>query len=144
MTFEHLGWLIVNILLPFFLPILGLLSFKILPLPSAIEVRFIALIKDGQWCWTAIALSVSTVFEYLNTQRLSSSTFSRDSLFLFLLGLTTFLSVGLAAGGAVFNTPYLAKPYSLKQWLSHYKTLVTSISISFLTAILACILHFVT
>ena len=142
MAFEHLGWLVINILLPFFLPLLGLLSFKILPLPAAIEVRFIALIKDGQWCWTAIALSVSTVFEYLNTQRLSSSTFSRDSLF--LLGLTTFLSVGLAAGGAVFNTPYLAKPYSLKQWLSHYKTLVTSIGISFLTAILACILHFVT
>jgi hypothetical protein len=45
MTFEHLGWLVVNILLPFFLPILGLLSFKILPLPSVIEVRFIALIK---------------------------------------------------------------------------------------------------
>ena len=83
MTFEHVGWLVINILLPFFLPILGLLSFKILPLPAAIEVRFIALIKDGQWCWTAIALSVSTVFEYLNTQRISTSTFSRDSLFLF-------------------------------------------------------------
>jgi hypothetical protein len=144
MTFEHLGWLVVNILLLFFLPILGLLSFKILPLPSAIEVRFIALIKDGQWCWTAIALSASTVFEYLNTQRISTSTFSRDILFLFLLGLTTFLSVGLAAGGAVFNTPYLAKPYSLKQWLSHYKTLITSIGISFLTGIFSSALHFST
>jgi phage-related protein len=82
MVFEHLGWLVINILLPFFLPLLGLLSFKILPLPSVIEVRFIALIKDGH--------------------------------------------------------------YSLKQWLSHYKTLVTSIGISFLTAILACILHFAT
>ncbi len=90
MTFEHAGWLVINILLPFFLPLLGLLSFKILPLPAAIEVRFIALIKDGQWCWTAIALSASTVFEYLNTHRLSPSAFSRDSLFLFLLGLTTF------------------------------------------------------
>jgi hypothetical protein len=79
MTFEHVGWLVINILLPFFLPLLGLLSFKILPLPAAIEVRFIALIKDGQWCWTAIALSASTVFEYLNTQRSSTSTFSRDS-----------------------------------------------------------------
>ena len=40
MTFEHVGWLVINILLPFFLPLLGLLSFKILPLPAAIEVRF--------------------------------------------------------------------------------------------------------
>jgi hypothetical protein len=144
MAFEHVGWLVINILLPFFLPILGLLSFKILPLPVAIEVRFIALIKDGQWCWTAIALSASTVFEYLNAQRISTSTFSRDNLFIFLLSLTTFLSVGLAAGGAVFNTPYLAKPYSPKQWLIHYKTLVTSIGISFLTAIFSSALHFST
>ncbi len=144
MTFEHLGWLIINILLPFFLPILGILPFKILPLPLGVEVRFIALIKDGQWCWTAIALSASTIFEYLNSHRVSHSAFSHDSLVIFLIGVTTFFSVGLAAGGAVFNTSYLAKPYSFTQWFIHYKNLVTSITISFLTAILSCILHFAT
>ena len=54
MTFEHLGWLVINILLPFFLPLIGILPFKILPLPLGVEVRFIALVKDGQLCWAAI------------------------------------------------------------------------------------------
>jgi|APGre2960657505_1045072.scaffolds.fasta_scaffold156392_1 hypothetical protein len=143
MTFEHVGWLVINILLPFFLPILGILPFKILPLPLGVEVRLIALAKDGQWCWAAIAMGASALFEYLNASRENFATFPHSGSLLFLLSLMMFLAVVLAAGGAVFNTKYLMAPYSLKAWVTHYKTLCGSLIVSVLTALLSSILHFV-
>ncbi|MEI8401053.1 MAG: hypothetical protein WCG12_09645 [Alcaligenaceae bacterium] len=101
MTFEHVGWLVVNILLPFFLPLLGILPFKILPLPPGVEVRFIALVKDGQLCWAAIAMGASALFEYLNASRENLAAFSYNGSSLFVLSLAMFLALGLAAGGAI-------------------------------------------
>jgi len=143
MTFEHLGWLVINILLPFFLPLLGLLPFKILPLPLGVEVRFIALVKDGQWCWAAIAMGASALFECFNASRETLAAFPYNGSLLFMLSLMIFLAVGLAAGGAVFNTEYLKPPYSLRGWVTHYKTLIGSFLVSALTALLSSILHFV-
>ena len=143
MTFEHLGWLVINILLPFFLPLLGLLPFKILPLPLGVEVRFIALVKDGQLCWAAIAMGASALFEYFNASRENLATFSYNGSLLFVLSLAMFLAVGLAAGGAIFNTEYLRSPYSFKNWIRHYKTLTCSFIVSVLTAIFSSVLHFV-
>jgi len=143
MTFEHLGWLVINILLPFFLPLIGILPFKILPLPLGVEVRFIALVKDGQLCWAAIAMGASALFEYFNASRENLATFPQGGALLFVLSLMMFLAVGLAAGGAVFNTKYLRPPYSFKGWVTHYKTLIGSFIVSVLTALLSSILHFV-
>jgi len=143
MTFEHLGWLVINILLPFFLPLLGILPFKILPLPIGVEVKFIALVKDGQLCWAAIAMGASALFEYLNASRENLAAFSYNGSLLFVLSLAMFLAVGLAAGGAIFNTEYLKSPYSLKNWIRHYKTLIGSFIVSVLTAIFSSALHFV-
>ena len=143
MTFEHVGWLVINILLPFFLPLLGILPFKILPLPLGVEVKFIALVKDGQLCWAAIAMGASALFEYFNASRENFATFSYNGLLLLGLSLIMFLAVVLEAGGAVFNTKYLMAPYSLKAWVTHYKTLCGSLIVSVLTALLSSILHFV-
>lgn len=143
MTFEHVGWLVINILLPFFLPLLGILPFKILPLPLGVEVRFIALVKDGQLCWAAIAMGASALFEYFNASRENLAAFSYNGSLLFVLSLAMFLAVGLAAGGAIFNTEYLTSPYSLKNWMCHYKTLIGSFIVSVLTAIFSSALHFV-
>ena len=142
MTFEHVGWLVINILLPFFLPLIGILPFKILPLPLGVEVRFIALVKDGQLCWAAIAMGASALFEYFNASRENFATFSYNGSLLLGLSLIIFLAVVLAAGGAVFNTKYLKPPYSLRCWVTHYKTLSGSFIVSVLTAILSSVLHF--
>jgi hypothetical protein len=101
------------------------------------------LVKDGQWCWAAIATGTSALFEYFNASRENFAAFTYNGSLLLGLSLIMFLAVVLAAGGAVFNTKYLKPPYSLRGWVTHYKTLIGSFLVSALTALLSSILHFV-
>lgn len=67
MSINDLGWCAINILIPIFLPLLGVLPFIMLPLPEGIEVRIIGLVKDGQWCWTAVCIGTASLYELWDT-----------------------------------------------------------------------------
>jgi hypothetical protein len=100
-------------------------------------------VLERQLCWAAIAMGASALFEHLNASRENLAAFSYIGSLLFVLSLAMFLAVGLAAGGAIINTEYLRSPYSLKNWIRHYKTLIGSFIVSVLTAIFSSALHFV-
>lgn len=103
MSIDELGWFTINILIPIFLPLFGVLPFKILPLPIENEIRLISLVKDGQWCWTSICIGVSSLYELwdANSRGLMLPDFAGINLF-FIIALLIF-SVGFASGGAVFK-----------------------------------------
>lgn len=139
MTNSELGWLVINILIPIFLPIVGVIPFKILPLPSGIQVRFLTLIKDGQWCWTSIAIGASSIHEIWNaaTQHLLMP--DHIGWHLFLLITLMMLGVVLAAGGAIFSTELTYQSSAFKA-ISSYRNALCSFFIVFTTSLIA--LHF--
>ncbi len=57
------GWFAVNILAPLFLPFIGLLPLKLLPLDAGVRdnLRLMAIVKDGQLCWAAVAMGAASL-----------------------------------------------------------------------------------
>ena len=142
MTIDEFGWFTINILIPIFLPLLGVLPFKMMSLPEGVEVRFISLVKDGQWCWTAICIGTSSLYELwiANSRGFVLSEFS-GVLFYGVL-LLIFTSIGAASGGAVFRTPRVQKCKGYREWLSKYRLFVGSFVIVFLISYLSFVIHF--
>ena len=140
MTNSELGWVVINILIPIFLPIVGVIPFKILSLPTGIQVRFLALIKDGQWCWTAIAIGASSIHEIWNaaTQHLLMP--DHMGWHLFLLITLMMLGVVIAAGGAIFSSSLTYQSSSFNT-VSSYRTVICSLFIVFSISFIALYFH---
>ena len=143
-----MGWFVVNILAPLFLPVLGIVPLKLLPLGATASgnLKIIMLVKDAQLCWSAVAMGASSLYE---TTRILTP---QNSHALTYLGLIIFLmlpSIVLAAGGAAFSTPVWQPPTAnlkgrakLTAWCGHYKAFIGSCVLCVLTAYAYTILHF--
>ena len=96
MSIDELGWFTINILILIFLPLFGVLPFKILPLPIGNEIRLISLVKDGQWCWTSICIHLRGILmrEFIRYQ-LNDLEKVRNSIFIGTIGFCIFSLVVL-------------------------------------------------
>jgi hypothetical protein len=55
------AWFVVNILAPMLLPIAGILPLRLVPV--GVPVKLMAIVKDGQLCWAAVAMGASSLYE---------------------------------------------------------------------------------
>jgi hypothetical protein len=143
-----MGWFIVNILAPLFLPVLGIVPLKLLPIGTAASgnLKLIMLVKDGQLCWSAVAMGAASLYDSIRVLNVQ-----KDSGPLVYIGLIIFLmlpSMMLAAGGAAFSTPVwqpagnLSGKAKLWAWCGHYKAFIGSCVLCAITAYAYTILHF--
>lgn len=142
MSVDEFGWFTINILIPIFLPLLGVLPFKMMSLPEGVEVRLISLVKDGQWCWTAIFIGTSSMYELwdANTRNLVLAEFA--GLCLFLNSSILVVAMSFASGGAIFKTPILDRSLSFFNWISNYRTFVASFFLILFTVCSSSAQHF--
>jgi hypothetical protein len=82
-----------------------------------------AVVKDAQLCWGAVAMGASSFYEFwvasLN-QNQKPPVFAVGVLLL-LIFLLTLMAMVLAAGASAFSTELLTKPAGgLKEWCKHY------------------------
>jgi hypothetical protein len=136
------GWFAVNILAPLFLPFIGLMALKLLPLGSGVSdnLRFMAIVKDGQLCWAAIAMGASSLYE--SWTALEANRQISGGGVLLLTCCMMLPAIILAAAGGVFSTPLLKAPSGgFRKWCSHYKVFVGSSTLCTLTAIAYTYLH---
>ena len=142
MSVDEFSWFTINILIPIFLPLLGVVPFKMLPMPIGIEVRLIGLVKDGQWCWTAICIGTASLYEVWKAYSQNLVLPQYASGYIFLITVLLIFSIGLASGGAVFKTQILNKSASIRARLSNYQTLIGSFFVVKLMSFFASLLHF--
>jgi hypothetical protein len=99
-------------------------------------------VKDGQWCWTAICIGTTSLYEVWQTYSQNLVLPQYSSGYIFLITLLLIFSVGLASGGAVFKTQILNKSVSIRARLANYQTLIGSFFIVKLMSFFASLLHF--
>lgn len=134
-----MGWFIVNILLPMFAPLLGLLLFLPFPLPekNAALVTWTSPIKDGQLAWAGLAFSAAAIYE-LENGALASSPIAK-----WILGaLVALVLVNgmVAALGGVFPTE--GKPPADKSPWRFYKAMTASAVLTVLAGGALTAVHF--
>jgi hypothetical protein len=142
MSVDEFSWFTINILIPIFLPLLGVVPFKMLPMPAGIEVRLIGLVKDGQWCWTAICIGTASLYEVWQTYSQNLILPQYANGYIFLITVLLIFAIGLASGGAVFKTQILNKCASIRARLSNYQTLISSFFVVKLMSFFSSLLHF--
>ena len=113
-----------------------------LPMPVGIEVRLIGLVKDGQWCWTAICIGTTSLYEVWHTYSQNLVLPQYSSGYIFLITLLLIFSVGLASGGAIFKTQIVNKSASIRARLANYQTLIGSFFVVKSMSFFASLLHF--
>jgi hypothetical protein len=142
-----MSWFLVNILLPLILPLVGIVGFMLLPIPptAASNLKMITLFKDGQLCWAALAMGMSTLYETVT----EAHRHPNYVIYILLIACLMLLSMLLAAGGAVFSTSLWSPPSPrpsgkerLLAWCNHYRTFVGSFVLCAITAFAYTILHF--
>lgn len=142
MSINELGWCSINILIPIFLPLLGVLPFIMLPLPEGTEVRLIGLVKDGQWCWTAVCIGTASLYELwdANSRNLAQPKYAET--FIFCIAALMVIAISFASGGAVFKTQIIVKPLTLKKWYLNYQVLIGSFFVVSLISFFSFKVHF--
>ena len=138
------GWVLVNIVAPVTLPLVGLFALRLLPLPDRHEgLAFMSTVKDGQLCWAAIAMGVSTIYELWTATESHRATPAWGGFVLAGIIVTMLPAMLLAAGGAVFSTPLIgADVGGGAAWIKHYRVFVGSLAMTTFTAALYTSLHF--
>jgi hypothetical protein len=141
---EHcMGWLIVNVLLPAFLPPVLLVLAKTTPVGKRMEPMEI--VKDGQLCWFALTLSCATFYDLVQNDQ-SNERLSWGGYAMFGV-----VAIGLVCGvyavvAALESTPLIAKPQAgdrnrARAWMGHYKVFVTSIVLSVFASVVSFVIH---
>jgi hypothetical protein len=148
------GWFWTSIVAPLLLPLIGLMPLKLLPLGAAVapNLRFMAVVKDAQLCWGAVAMGASSFYEFWHfisnkTSNPGIGVLTPDiaillGFLLSLIFLMTLMAMILAAGGSVFSTPLLPAPAGgIWAWCKYYKAFVGSVGLCLLSAIGFTIIH---
>ncbi len=140
------GWLLVNIVAPFCLPIFGMLPLKLLPLTSvapAGSLRIMTTVKDGQLCWAVVGMSAAALYEVWDAHAQMRTTPWWTGTVYTVVVIAMLPATMLAAGGAVFTTTLLTVPHQdgLRGWVGHYKVFVSSLIASLVSGLCYSLLH---
>jgi hypothetical protein len=142
-----MGWFMVTIILPLVAPILLTAIYGVVPLPPDFseKTKVIVPIKDGQFCWVGVAFCASAIYEIADAGGRpggqSPPSLSTQSWWIIGGLIATLVSCSfIAAGGAVFSTP-LRMPTG-KVWHRHYATLVWSIGMTTVAAVIFSLVHY--
>ena len=140
------GWLLVNIVAPFLLPVFGMLPLKLLPLTGIApegSLRLMTTVKDGQLCWAAVGMSAAAIYEIWGAHATMRATPWWTGALLAIVLILMAPATMIAAGGSVFTTPLLAEahPAGWRGWVRHYKVFVSSAVFSLTTALCYILLH---
>jgi hypothetical protein len=139
------GWFWTNIVAPLGLPIAGLVPLKLLPLGPTVapSVRFMAVVKDAQLCWGAVAMGASSFYEFWTAASGQNTSVAKVGVLLLLIFILTLMAMVLAAGASAFSTELLTKPAGgLVAWCKHYTAFVGSLVLSSVSAAAYTALHF--
>jgi hypothetical protein len=135
------GWFFVTIVTPLMSPVIGLLLFRLLPIPAPPSgLKVMMLVKDGQLGWTVIAMGASAIYESWEAEEAHKHV--PGWAFGGLIGLMVCATL-VAAGGAAFSTPLLTTaPGGWKAWAKHYGVFVGSAVLTIGTVVLYTVSHF--
>jgi hypothetical protein len=100
------AWFVVNVLAPIILPIAGILPLTLVPV--GVPVRLMAIVKDGQLCWTAVAMGASSLYETFAAMA-ANKPVNGTGGYLLMICILMLPAMVLAAAGSVFSTPLPAK-----------------------------------
>jgi hypothetical protein len=137
-----LSWFLVNIIVPFVVPVGGMALVMLLPLEDAVQekLRLIGTVKDGQLCWGVVAVCAATLYELWPSE---SGNFIRAPwggiLAAGLIAMTASAAI-LAASGAVFTTGFRTKTSGIG-WVRHYKVFTASLVLAALAGAAALMVH---
>jgi hypothetical protein len=94
-------------------------------------------VKDGQLCWAAIAMAISSIYEIWKAAVAHKDLPQWAGLELAGAIVIMLPSMVIAAGGTAFNTSVLTETGGgLRAWVSHYRVFVVS---AVMTACIAAI-----
>jgi hypothetical protein len=132
------GWFFVNILGPLLLPVVGILPLRLLPLDATpAGLRLMTPVKDGQLCWAAIAMAISSIYEVWKALVAHRTLPPWAGVVLAVTIVVMLQAMVIAAGGAAFNTGFIAQAGGgLRAWVSHYRVFVAS---AIMTAYIAAV-----
>ena len=141
-----MGWVIVNILLPAFAPIVLMLLFfrplrKRFPADAQKLINFLSPIKDGQLSWAGLAFCAAGLYEMHEAAH--AVQVLGDTLHGVFEGLLIFGLLGnsfLAAEGAIFPAEQ-PRPANVT-FNDNYPVLAWSIAFSTISGILFAVVHF--
>lgn len=137
----YFWWLLANILLPLLLPFVPLLLLKMAKGRSVDHQKHTSLsaaVKDGQFCLTAIAISLASVYEVL------SITGDKPEELAFLAGFQALLGcVALLVYPVALSFPDVVdfSKRGIWVWLKHYTYGGLSLLICFSVGLLSCYIH---
>lgn len=133
------AWFVVNILAPMLLPIAGILPLMLVPV--GVPVKLMAIVKDGQLCWAAVAMGASSLYETFAAVA-AKKPVDGSGVYLLLICFLMLPAMVLAAAGSVFSTPLpTTPPATIWAWCAYYKAFVGSCVLCALTAFGYTILH---
>jgi hypothetical protein len=146
-----LGWLLVNIVMPVAIPPIGILFLWLGTPPGnaatgGANFRFMALFKDGQLAWIAAGMCAAALYEFVETIVAYNEYKRHIPLIWFTVLIPLLFSIVgamlVAASGAAYGTTFLAAPAQFKNWISHYRTFVSSVIVTAASAITCSVIHF--
>jgi len=109
----------------------------------AATLRLMAVVKDGQLSWAAVAMGAASLYELWGAIEARKAAASGSGLLFFLICLLMLPAMVLAAAGSAFSTPLLTAPAGgILAWGRHYSAFVGSCVLCALTALAYTVLHF--
>ena len=133
-----MGWFIVNIAVPVFVPVLFLGLAKLCCLPSSAmkRTRLVSLFENGQLGWVALGFTASAAFEIYLYLISPECTDPFRAGVLLGIDLTLLVSAGyVAATGALFPVKTHKMPtYASKHWIRENRLMLGTSILTILAA----------
>jgi len=135
-----MGWIIINVLIPVFAPLIALLPFYLfvhaLPEKSRKLLRWTTPVKDGQMAWVSVAFNAVAAYDLYNAATPPSW---KDGVLLGLIFLCV-ANVLIAALGGVF--PVEDEVVAGESPWAHFPAMTASAVLTLLSAVLLAGVHF--
>lgn len=131
-----MGWFVTTILVPVLAPNLVIWLWASWTHIERTPTH-LAVVKDGQLCWAAIAFCASALYELLSVSQALDAAYK--GILMGSLIVTLLASSFVAGGGAVFPAPVRPEGVS---WLKHYKAMKGSFFLTAVSALLYSLVHF--
>jgi hypothetical protein len=139
------GWFWVTIAAPMALPVFAILILLILPIPEPLsdDLKVMAPVKDGQLCWSAIAMGASMFYEMWEAFETHKTIPVWSGPAIGAVGIVMLAAMLIASLGPVYSTPIrTSSAGGIKAWIMHYTVFVSSAIMTICAALLYTAMHF--